>query len=686
MSSPRGPTASAFAASRRQKTRVGDIELGQVLGSGGFGKVYLGHDTKHRIPVAVKCIDKALVKENNLEEYVTREIDMMRAIKHPHIVRLLQFIDDPKGFYLVLELAANGELFDRIVEARRFDEDVARRYFQQLISALWYCHGKNIVHRDLKAENLLLGEHDTLKVCDFGLSRYVVESNLEDHPVLFTSVAGSTDYQAPEVLDEHGYHGFTCDIWSCGAILFFMLTGYLPFAANDSSETLQRIRTAQYNKNDKHLRGAADLIQHILVVDIHARYTIQDIIMHPWFQVGLDLPTLFPGFNMNTSMGMGAPSCSMCSSATPGCASAPPRSPVTMGGFPGSPPSERAIPPAASPAIPNTPSFGVLNGDSFGGVGATGIMGGGDVVAILGAAFRACNVDGSGHLTRVELRDVLIKLNNNEPVPESDVDGVLRHFQLDADGSLSQEEFVQGWLQKGATIGEKLQLSKLVNIFHYDLEKQLLTELRAAFDELDNDHSGCLTLNNIRSLKGLALTEAEAEQLFLAMEAKTTERSHMHTIPFECFVNAVTKANLLKNHPVGRKLQRIGTIFNANDFGDAKNYLNSGFTVSGMRNVIEAKLKVEGQTAPFLTGIRQSLDNELFLYGTHRRSVNGNAVLEVGIQLRPAVPGYTKVMAYRISGRTDVFHEWFRMLRTVLRLEILACADDTRVTGESELM
>jgi len=237
--------------------RIGHLELGQVLGVGGFGKVYLAHDLDLKQDYAVKVVDKALVRAHNLQEYVKREVDIMKMVRHKHVITLREVIELPNMYCLVMELAPNGELFDRIIESKRFDEATARRYFQQLMSAVTYCHRKGVVHRDLKAENLLLGENCELKVCDFGLSRFAFlppapalpgvqlkkpDSPTKDKTIVFTSLAGSTDYQAPEMWLDEGYQGYTCDIWSCGVILFFMLCGYLPFAARTDAETESRVR------------------------------------------------------------------------------------------------------------------------------------------------------------------------------------------------------------------------------------------------------------------------------------------------------------------------------------------------------------------------------------------------------------------------------------------------------------
>lgn len=604
---------------------VGQYELGHLLGSGGFGKVYYGRDSKTSEGVAVKIIDKQLIKAHQMEEYVDREIAIMRRLEHPHVIKLKNVVELPSSFCLIMELANNGELFDKIIEARRFDEATARSYFQQLISAVAYCHQKGVVHRDLKAENLLLGEGSSLKVCDFGLSRYTLRNGTPDHNLLFMSVAGSPDYQAPEVSSsDNGYHGEACDVWSCGAILYFMLTGTLPFTGRDDDETYARVSSGTYDRNNHHLTPeAADLISRILTVDPEKRIAVWQIVEHPWFIRDLD-PALFPDA-----------------------------------------PRDR---PQASPVNPNSAGFVVSAKDSYCGD---------SIVVKLHRAFHSCNVDHSGHLKRPEVRDVLIALNNGSPVSEEEVLGVMECFKVDADGTISEEEFVQGWSNAETRLGNRLPLDRLVNIFHYDLEKTLVEDLRSAFDRLDLSHDGLLTAENVAKIQELNLTEEEAKQLILSMD--TRKRG---SVTFEDFVSAVTSADLVRN-ALGAKLQRIRELFNAVDRAAFSSYLNTGFTVAGFRDQILQKLLEKGPTSELNTNFEPGEAG--FLLGALKDPQTGRTS-QMGVQLLPATPGYTRVLAYRIAGKTEVFHSWFRNFRGLLHEEIVRFAEDTSVKGDSELL
>ncbi|CBZ29975.1 putative protein kinase [Leishmania mexicana MHOM/GT/2001/U1103] len=611
----------------------GHIELGHVLGVGGFGKVYNAYDVTKKVHVAVKMINKALVRSSGIQSYVEREIEMMRKMKNQHVVRLLEAIETSKAYNLVMELAPNGELFDKIVDSKRFDEETARNYFQQLICAVHYCHRMNIVHRDLKAENLLLGENNVLKVCDFGLSRYTKEGRFNDHEVLFTSLAGSIDYQAPEVLKERGYEGDSCDMWSCGCVLFFMLCGYLPFTDRSDGLTRKRIMSCQYNRTSRYLpEQAADLIAHLLVPFPSARYTTADVIQHPWFRVNLD-PSMFPDDNVVPT----------------------PMSPLGSGEF-----IQRVITPQLS-----TGSFGAAPSPTT------------SKADEMHQAFQSCNITGDGFLNKEEVRDALIKLNDGNQVTEQEVKDFMSNFQVDQEGRITEEEFVMGWTKHQNNLGSKYDLSKMAHLFHYDLEKEFLQVVRQAFDSIDSEHSGIITKEKLKSLN-LGLTDKDAESAFSSVD---TEHKGLSSLTFEGFVCLCLKYDFFKNHPLAIRLRRLNAFFEATEHAAFRASLNTGYTVAGQREVIKALLlsKQESLSTTFEEG-----DGNGFLYGTYTQ--DSKKVLEIGVRLLPAAAGYTKVIVYRIGGKTIEFHKWFLDLRRLMKDELLRCEEDTAVKGEPELM
>ena len=144
-------------------SKVGKYQLDKTLGTGAFSKVKLGIDTETSKKFAIKIIDKERMHQEHMEEQLMREISTMKVLDHSNVVKLFDVMQSKKHIYMVLELVSGGEIFDKIVEAKKFDEDRARRYFQQLIAGVAYCQSKGIAHRDLKPENILLDE----KVCKF---------------------------------------------------------------------------------------------------------------------------------------------------------------------------------------------------------------------------------------------------------------------------------------------------------------------------------------------------------------------------------------------------------------------------------------------------------------------------------------------------------------------------------------
>jgi len=251
--------------------KIGKYELGKTLGTGNFSKVKVGTDTETGETWAIKIIDKEQLAKERMEEQLKREIAVMKMLKQPNIVQLKEVMQTANHIYLVLELVTGGELFDKIVAAKRFDETTARKYFHQLVSGVHYCHSQGIAHRDLKPENLLLDANDTLKISDFGLSN-LQRGGADGQGTLLQTVCGTPNYVAPEVLKERGYNGITADIWSCGVVLFVMLAGYLPFDDPNMNALFNKIERGEYRMARHFTEPAKDLIAKMMTVDPLKRF------------------------------------------------------------------------------------------------------------------------------------------------------------------------------------------------------------------------------------------------------------------------------------------------------------------------------------------------------------------------------------------------------------------------------
>ncbi|XP_009793885.1 CBL-interacting serine/threonine-protein kinase 25-like [Nicotiana sylvestris] len=256
----------------------GKYEMGRLLGQGTFAKVYYGRNIKTSESVAIKVINKDHVKREGLMEQIIREISIMRLVRHPNIVELKEVMATKQKIFVVMEYVKGGELFAKVAIGK-LKEDVARKYFQQLISAVDFCHSRGVFHRDLKPENLLLDENENLKVSDFGLS--ALSEQLRNDGLLHTQ-CGTPAYVAPEVLRKKGYDGAKSDIWSCGVILYVLLAGFLPFQHENMMKMYRKVFKAEYEFPPWFSPEAKKLISKLLVADPEKRISISAIMRVPW--------------------------------------------------------------------------------------------------------------------------------------------------------------------------------------------------------------------------------------------------------------------------------------------------------------------------------------------------------------------------------------------------------------------
>nr|QSH71632.1 CBL-interacting protein kinase [Hedychium coronarium] len=214
------------------KIIFGTYELGRLLGRGASAKVYHARHLPSGHSVAIKVFPKprrtAAASASSADSFI-REISALRRLRHRHILRLREVLASRSTVYLVLDFAKGGQLFSCVEDRGRLPEDLSRRLFRQLISAVAYSHSRGVFHRDLKPENLLLDDAGDLKVSDFGFAALRPSS---DRDQLLHTQCGTPAYVSPEILSgkqRDGYDGAKADIWSCGVILFVLNAGYLPF-------------------------------------------------------------------------------------------------------------------------------------------------------------------------------------------------------------------------------------------------------------------------------------------------------------------------------------------------------------------------------------------------------------------------------------------------------------------------
>lgn len=270
-------------ASHPQK--IGPWKLGRALGHGATGKVYLATHTQTGKKSAVKVVSKSLLDNTDaasergcdsagLPYGIQREIIIMKLLNHRNVLRLYDVWETSKALYLVLEYVEGGELFDLLVENGPLPEEIAVTFFRQIILGASYCHNLGICHRDLKPENLLLDKDHQIKIADFGMAA------LETNDRLLETSCGSPHYASPEIVGGLKYHGSASDVWSCGVILFALLTGRLPFDDENIRNLLLKVQSGGFDMPKELSKEAQDLIKKMLTVDPAKRIKTQDILHH----------------------------------------------------------------------------------------------------------------------------------------------------------------------------------------------------------------------------------------------------------------------------------------------------------------------------------------------------------------------------------------------------------------------
>ncbi|CAG4945451.1 unnamed protein product [Parnassius apollo] len=255
--------------------RVGFYDIERTIGKGNFAVVKLARHRITKTEVAIKIIDKSQLDASNLQK-VYREVDIMKRLDHPHIIKLYQVMETKNMIYIVSEYASKGEIFDYIARYGRMAEQAARRKFWQILSAVEYCHERRIVHRDLKAENLLLDANMNIKIADFGFSNYYATGEL------LATWCGSPPYAAPEVFEGKRYTGPEIDIWSLGVVLYVLVCGALPFDGSTLQSLRDRVLSGRFRIPYFMSEDCESLIRKMLVLEPMKRYTVEQIKKHRW--------------------------------------------------------------------------------------------------------------------------------------------------------------------------------------------------------------------------------------------------------------------------------------------------------------------------------------------------------------------------------------------------------------------
>lgn len=259
------------------KTTLDYYRIGTVIGKGAFSKVYLGTHILTGQHVAIKAIDKVYMKDEFSKKKVFQEVLILKTCNHRNVIRLLEVFENQKYLFIVQEHASGGDLLTYVKERGRLPENEAKLIFMQIVLGVQHCHGHNILHRDIKPDNILIDKGMTLKLCDFGVSRFVKKGQT------INEQCGTPAYIAPEIIRDKGYEGCYPDLWSMGVLLYALVTGTVPFKGSTIDELHRSILMGKYSFPSYLSAEVMDLISQFLKLNPHSRIAIGDILKHRWF-------------------------------------------------------------------------------------------------------------------------------------------------------------------------------------------------------------------------------------------------------------------------------------------------------------------------------------------------------------------------------------------------------------------
>ena len=264
-------------------TKMNFYKYGRLLGKGAFGKVNLSlHVLTGRL-VAIKSINKSKLTNERQKRKIQIETTIMKTLsKSNNIVKIFETYETKKHYCIVMEYICAGDLLSYIKKRGKLTEQVAKFIFKQIILTLQYIHNHNIVHRDIKLDNILIDLDNNIKICDFGVSKIIKNNDV------MVEQCGTPAYIAPEILLNRGYEGFGVDIWSAGVVLYAMLSGTVPFKGNNIKDLHDLIIKGEYTPVKEISKEATHLLKCILEVDPKKRITTKDILVHPWL-IDVDL-------------------------------------------------------------------------------------------------------------------------------------------------------------------------------------------------------------------------------------------------------------------------------------------------------------------------------------------------------------------------------------------------------------
>ncbi|XP_063132918.1 sperm motility kinase X-like [Rattus norvegicus] len=271
-----------------------DYKIIRTLGRGRFSVVKMAY----HVPTLTCVAIKVLKNTEKCSSVMSREVDILKSLGHPHIIKVVEVVQTREATHLVMEHASQGDLLDRIRECGYLKSWEARRMFRQILEAVQFCHDNNIVHRDIKANNILIDGRSNAKLCDFGLAAKTLPGQK------LIDFCGTLPYCAPEFFEAEEYEGRPFDVWSVGVLLFFMVTGHLPFLGKSFAEVRRQISSANFSIPPHVANDIFNVIVEMLMINPSRRPSIQQIMMRPMIK---DSQAYSPPTSIQTFTGTPSP-------------------------------------------------------------------------------------------------------------------------------------------------------------------------------------------------------------------------------------------------------------------------------------------------------------------------------------------------------------------------------------------
>ena len=257
-------------------TQISFYKYGRLIGKGAFGKVNIGlHVLTGRI-VAIKSFNKKKLKNEHAKLKILQEIELMKNLRHSSVVKLLDTFETNEYLLIIMENISGGDLLSFVKKRTKLNEKICKHIFKQLLLSIKFIHSKNIIHRDIKLDNILIDLNNNIKLCDFGVGKMIHENEI------IKEQCGTPAYIAPEILENKGYEGFPVDVWSSGIVLYAMLSGTVPFKANNLTDLHNIIIEGNFKEINDISFDCKDLLKKLLKVNPKERITIDEALKHKW--------------------------------------------------------------------------------------------------------------------------------------------------------------------------------------------------------------------------------------------------------------------------------------------------------------------------------------------------------------------------------------------------------------------